>query len=39
MASCFDCVHYDVCDGHSTVGAESCPHFLVWCKDCKKWLK
>lgn len=27
MAACSDCIHRDVCDGHSTVGAEDCPHF------------
>lgn len=34
MASCFDCANYDVCDGHSTVGAEDCTNFTVLCKDC-----
>lgn len=39
MASCKDCIHCDVCDGHSTVGAEDCTNFSVYCKDCKNWLK
>jgi coenzyme F420-reducing hydrogenase gamma subunit len=35
MARCMDCIHYDVCEGCSTVGAEDCPYFSVPCNDCK----
>lgn len=47
MATCKDCIHYDVCTFNLTGNEnEKCLHFLnkadvvkvVRCKDCKHWV-
>ena len=48
MATCKDCIHYDICTFNLTGNEnEKCPHFLdkadvvevVRCKDCKSFVE